>query len=118
MALSELGAFLRRSAKALTHPQYLALLLGQPKGDLSEKPHQWEKAPSNRASEVGPEYLEQRLLWYQSGSEVTSALCSFSDALIQFSRDHLRGEAVAAHYVPYLLATLNHHSALRYQEAP
>lgn len=32
MALSELGAFLRRSAKALTHPQTLALLLGQPRG--------------------------------------------------------------------------------------
>ena len=29
MALSELSAFLRRSAKALTHSQPLALILGQ-----------------------------------------------------------------------------------------
>lgn len=36
MALSELGAFLRRSAKALAHVQPPALLLGQPKGALSE----------------------------------------------------------------------------------
>ena len=36
MALSELGTFLRRSAKALTHVQTLAPLLGQPKGDLSD----------------------------------------------------------------------------------
>lgn len=75
MALSELGAFLRRSAKALSHPQYLALLLGQPKGDLSEKPHLWEKASSNRALEMGLEYLEQRLLGYQSDSRFRSHLC-------------------------------------------
>lgn len=53
-----------------------------------------------------------------AGTGATSALCSFSDALIRFSRDHLRGEAMAPHYVPYLLASLNHQSALRYQEAP
>nr|KAF6406707.1 exocyst complex component 3 like 1 [Molossus molossus] len=37
---------------------------------------------------------------------------SFNDALIRFSRDHLRGEAIAPHYVSYLLAALNHQSAL------
>lgn len=45
-------------------------------------------------------------------SELGAFLRSFSDALIRFSRDHLRGEAVAPHYVPYLLAALNHQSAL------
>uniref|UniRef100_A0A8C6AR58 Exocyst complex component 3-like protein n=1 Tax=Monodon monoceros TaxID=40151 RepID=A0A8C6AR58_MONMO len=45
-------------------------------------------------------------------SELSAFLRSFSDALIRFSRDHLRGEATAPHYVPYLLATLNHQSAL------
>lgn len=46
-------------------------------------------------------------------SELGAFLRSFSDALIRFSRDHLRGEAVAPHYVPYLLAAFNHQSALR-----
>nr|XP_010345053.1 exocyst complex component 3-like protein isoform X1 [Saimiri boliviensis boliviensis] len=45
-------------------------------------------------------------------SELGVFLRSFSDALIRFSRDHLSGEAVAPHYVSYLLATLNHQSAL------
>ncbi|XP_042636797.1 exocyst complex component 3-like protein [Orycteropus afer afer] len=45
--------------------------------------------------------------------ELGAFLRSFSDALIRFSRDHLRGEAIAPKYVPYLLATLNHHTALR-----
>lgn len=48
------------------------------------------------------------------GTGTIFALCSFSDALIRFSRDHIRGEAMAPHYVPYLLATLNYQSALRY----
>ncbi|XP_012973261.1 exocyst complex component 3-like protein isoform X2 [Mesocricetus auratus] len=43
-------------------------------------------------------------------SKLDTFLRSFSDALIQFSRDHLRREA--PHYVPYLLAAFNHHSAL------
>lgn len=46
-------------------------------------------------------------------SELGAFLRSFSDSLIRFSRDHLRGEAVAPHYVPYLLAAFNHQSALR-----
>ncbi|XP_076771867.1 exocyst complex component 3-like protein isoform X2 [Arvicanthis niloticus] len=46
-------------------------------------------------------------------SELSAFLRSFSDALIRFSRDHLRGEAVAPHYVSYLLAAFNHQSALR-----
>ncbi|XP_055476994.1 exocyst complex component 3-like protein isoform X4 [Psammomys obesus] len=46
-------------------------------------------------------------------SELGAFLRSFSDALIRFSRDHLRGEAMAPHYVPYLLAAFNHQSALR-----
>ncbi|XP_051024805.1 exocyst complex component 3-like protein [Acomys russatus] len=45
--------------------------------------------------------------------ELGAFLRSFSDALIRFSRGHLRGEAVAPHYVPYLLAALNHQSELR-----
>ncbi|XP_037371758.1 exocyst complex component 3-like protein [Talpa occidentalis] len=44
--------------------------------------------------------------------ELGAFLRSFSDALIRFSRGHLRGEAMAPHYVPYLLAALNHQSAL------
>lgn len=48
----------------------------------------------------------------------SSAYCSFSDALIRFSRDHLRGDAVAPHYVPYLLSAFNHQSALRYHTFP
>ncbi|XP_032179836.1 exocyst complex component 3-like protein isoform X2 [Mustela erminea] len=91
MALSELGTFLRRSAKALTHIQPLALLLGQPKGDLSE------------LDTLGGKGI------FKTGSWVS---LSFSDALIRFSRDHTSGEATAPHYVPYLLATLNHQSAL------
>lgn len=68
--------------------------------------------------EVGPEYQGLGLHTVTADTGAASALCSFSDALIRFSRDHLRGEATAPHYVPYLLATLNHQSALRYQEAP
>ncbi|XP_054435309.1 exocyst complex component 3-like protein [Pteronotus mesoamericanus] len=45
-------------------------------------------------------------------SELGTFLRSFNDALIRFSRDHLRGEAMAPHYVSYLLAALNHQSAL------
>ncbi|XP_023564995.1 exocyst complex component 3-like protein isoform X4 [Octodon degus] len=45
-------------------------------------------------------------------SELGTFLKSFSDALIQFSQDHLSGEALAAHYVSYLLAALNHQSEL------
>lgn len=48
----------------------------------------------------------------------SSAHCSFNDALIRFSRDHLQGDALAPHYVPYLLAAFNHQSALRYQKPP
>ncbi|KAM6223771.1 exocyst complex component 3-like protein [Rhynchocyon petersi] len=55
----------------------------------------------------------QRRVHDMALSELSTFLRSFSDALIRFSRDHLRGEAVAPHYVPYLLATLNHHTALR-----
>ncbi|XP_040838002.1 exocyst complex component 3-like protein isoform X2 [Ochotona curzoniae] len=46
-------------------------------------------------------------------AEMGAFLRSFSDALIRFSRDHLRGEATAPQYVSYLLAALNHQSALR-----
>ncbi|XP_027372118.1 exocyst complex component 3-like protein isoform X9 [Bos indicus x Bos taurus] len=55
--------------------------------------------------------LEQRVHG-MALSELSAFLRSFTDALIQFSRDHLRGEAVVPHYVPYLLATLNHQLAL------
>ncbi|XP_049559702.1 exocyst complex component 3-like protein isoform X1 [Orcinus orca] len=54
----------------------------------------------------------QRRVHGMALSELSAYLRSFSDALIRFSRDHLRGEATAPHYVPYLLATLNHQSAL------
>ncbi|XP_076988823.1 exocyst complex component 3-like protein isoform X2 [Tamandua tetradactyla] len=54
----------------------------------------------------------QRRVYSMALSELGAFLRSFSDALIRFSRDHLRGEAMAPHYVPYLLAALNHHSAL------
>nr|XP_058901361.1 exocyst complex component 3-like protein [Kogia breviceps] len=54
----------------------------------------------------------QRRVHGMAVSELSAFLRSFSDALIRFSRDHLRGEATAPHYVPYLLATLNHQSAL------
>ncbi|XP_005403744.1 PREDICTED: exocyst complex component 3-like protein isoform X2 [Chinchilla lanigera] len=46
-------------------------------------------------------------------SELGTFLRSFSDALMQFSQDHLSGEAPAPHYVSYLLAALNYQSALR-----
>ncbi|XP_010849354.1 PREDICTED: exocyst complex component 3-like protein isoform X1 [Bison bison bison] len=55
--------------------------------------------------------LEQRVHG-MALSELSAFLRSFTDALIRFSRDHLRGEAVVPHYVPYLLATLNHQLAL------
>ncbi|XP_006863664.1 PREDICTED: exocyst complex component 3-like protein [Chrysochloris asiatica] len=55
----------------------------------------------------------QRRVHGMALSELGTFLRSFSDSLIRFSRDHLRGEAIAPHYVPYLLATLNHHTALR-----
>ncbi|XP_012586236.1 PREDICTED: exocyst complex component 3-like protein isoform X2 [Condylura cristata] len=54
----------------------------------------------------------QRRVHGMALSELGAFLRSFSDALIRFSRDHLRGEAPAPHYVPYLLAALNHQSAL------
>ncbi|XP_007517804.1 exocyst complex component 3-like protein isoform X1 [Erinaceus europaeus] len=54
----------------------------------------------------------QRRVHGMALSELGAFLRSFSDALIRFSRDHLKGEAVAPHYVPYLLAALNHQSAL------
>ncbi|XP_066098794.1 exocyst complex component 3-like protein isoform X2 [Saccopteryx bilineata] len=59
--------------------------------------------------------VSESLQWRVHGmalSELGAFLRSFNDALIRFSRDHLRGEAVAPHYVPYLLAALNHQSAL------
>ncbi|XP_058531038.1 exocyst complex component 3-like protein isoform X5 [Ochotona princeps] len=46
-------------------------------------------------------------------AEMGAFLRSFSDALIRFSRDHLRGEVTAPQYVSHLLAALNHQSALR-----
>ncbi|XP_075393704.1 exocyst complex component 3-like protein [Tenrec ecaudatus] len=55
----------------------------------------------------------QRRMHGMALSELSKFLRSFNDALIRFSRGHLRGEAIAPHYVPYLLATLNHHTALR-----
>lgn len=120
MALSELATFLRRSAKALTNVQPLALLLGQPEGDLSELDTLGGKGVFKTGS-----WVSLRWGWSSrdlgcggsrvTGTGTTSALCSFSDALIRFSRDHISGEATAPHYVPYLLATLNHQSALRYQ---
>ncbi|XP_070307280.1 exocyst complex component 3-like protein isoform X5 [Odocoileus virginianus] len=54
----------------------------------------------------------QRRVHGMALSELSAFLRSFSDALIRFSRDHLRGDAVVPHYVPYLLATLNHQLAL------
>ncbi|XP_042774261.1 exocyst complex component 3-like protein isoform X2 [Panthera leo] len=54
----------------------------------------------------------QRRVHGMALSELGTFLRSFSDALIRFSRDHIRGEAMAPHYVPYLLATLNYQSAL------
>uniref|UniRef100_A0A8C8Z3Z4 Exocyst complex component 3-like protein n=1 Tax=Prolemur simus TaxID=1328070 RepID=A0A8C8Z3Z4_PROSS len=54
----------------------------------------------------------QRRVHGMALSELGAFLRSFGDALIRFSRDHLRGQAMAPHYVSYLLATLNHQSAL------
>ncbi|XP_058564945.1 exocyst complex component 3-like protein isoform X3 [Neofelis nebulosa] len=54
----------------------------------------------------------QRRVHGMALSELGTFLRSFSDALIRFSQDHIRGEAMAPHYVPYLLATLNYQSAL------
>ncbi|KAF4010778.1 hypothetical protein G4228_002600 [Cervus hanglu yarkandensis] len=54
----------------------------------------------------------QRRVHGMALSELSAFLRSFSDALIRFSRDHLKGDAVVPHYVPYLLATLNHQLAL------
>ncbi|XP_029780829.1 exocyst complex component 3-like protein isoform X3 [Suricata suricatta] len=54
----------------------------------------------------------QRRVHSMALSELGTFLRSFSDALIRFSRDHIRGEAMAPHYVPYLLATFNYQSAL------
>ncbi|XP_014643939.1 PREDICTED: exocyst complex component 3-like protein isoform X2 [Ceratotherium simum simum] len=64
-----------------------------------------------RVTSLVSESLQQRVHG-MALSELGTFLRSFSDALIRFSRDHLRGEAMAPHYVPYLLATLNHQSAL------
>lgn len=83
------------------------------------KAYQWEKAPPNSVLgilEAGPEYSGDRDCWgtkVTASAGATSALCSFNDALIRFSRDNLRREAMAPHYVSYLLAALNHQSALR-----
>ncbi|XP_049720035.1 exocyst complex component 3-like protein [Loxodonta africana] len=65
-----------------------------------------------RVTSVVSKSLQQRVHG-MAVSELGAFLRSFSDALIRFSRDHLRGEAIAPHYVSYLLATLNHHTALR-----
>ncbi|XP_006769865.1 PREDICTED: exocyst complex component 3-like protein isoform X4 [Myotis davidii] len=54
----------------------------------------------------------QRRVHGMALSELGAFLRSFNDALIRFSRDHLRGEAVVPHYVSYLLAALNHQLAL------
>ncbi|KAM5297224.1 exocyst complex component 3-like protein isoform 2-T2 [Glossophaga mutica] len=54
----------------------------------------------------------QRRVHGMALSELETFLRSFNDALIRFSRDHLRRDAMAPHYVSYLLAALNHQSAL------
>ena len=84
------------------------------------KAYQWEQAPPNSVLgvlEVGPECSRDgRDCWRTKATAsagAASALCSFSDALTRFSREHLRREAMAPHYVSYLLAALNHQSALR-----
>ncbi|XP_027630433.1 exocyst complex component 3-like protein [Tupaia chinensis] len=64
-----------------------------------------------RLTSVVSESLQRRV-HSMALSELGAFLRSFSDALIRFSRDHLRGEAMAPHYVPYLLTALNHQSAL------
>ncbi|XP_055476991.1 exocyst complex component 3-like protein isoform X2 [Psammomys obesus] len=111
MALSELGAFLRRFAKwglfTVSSP-----VPRRPKGS---------ECLGHTCGEgflvLGQEFWGCSCGGCQSDSKPRSAppstRCSFSDALIRFSRDHLRGEAMAPHYVPYLLAAFNHQSALR-----
>ncbi|PNJ61214.1 EXOC3L1 isoform 2, partial [Pongo abelii] len=64
-----------------------------------------------RVASLVSESLQQRVHG-MALSELGIFLRSFSDALIRFSRDHVRGKSMAPHYVPYLLATLNHKSAL------
>ncbi|XP_055154526.1 exocyst complex component 3-like protein isoform X6 [Symphalangus syndactylus] len=64
-----------------------------------------------RVASLVSESLQQRVHG-MALSELGIFLRSFSDALIRFSRDHLRGKSMAPHYVPYLLAALNHKSAL------
>nr|XP_002711645.1 exocyst complex component 3-like protein isoform X1 [Oryctolagus cuniculus]XP_051703136.1 exocyst complex component 3-like protein isoform X1 [Oryctolagus cuniculus]XP_051703137.1 exocyst complex component 3-like protein isoform X1 [Oryctolagus cuniculus]XP_051703138.1 exocyst complex component 3-like protein isoform X1 [Oryctolagus cuniculus] len=64
-----------------------------------------------RVSSLVSESLQRRV-HSMALSELGVFLRSFSDALIRFSRDHLRGEATAPQYVSYLLAALNHQSAL------
>ncbi|XP_077840302.1 exocyst complex component 3-like protein isoform X5 [Macaca mulatta] len=64
-----------------------------------------------RVASLVSESLQQRVHG-MALSELGIFLRSFSDALIRFSRDHLRGKAMVPHYVPYLLAALNHQSAL------
>ncbi|XP_048211301.1 exocyst complex component 3-like protein isoform X4 [Perognathus longimembris pacificus] len=68
-------------------------------------------AENIRVTSVVSESLQQRV-HSMAVSELGTFLRSFSDALIHFSRDHLRGEGLAPHYVPYLLAAFNHQSAL------
>ncbi|PNI91291.1 EXOC3L1 isoform 3, partial [Pan troglodytes] len=64
-----------------------------------------------RVASLVSESLQQRVHG-MALSELGTFLRSFSDALIRFSRDHFRGKSMAPHYVPYLLAALNHKSAL------
>ncbi|XP_048648273.1 exocyst complex component 3-like protein isoform X5 [Marmota marmota marmota] len=68
-------------------------------------------AENIRVTSLVSESLQQRMHG-MALSELGVFLRSFSDALIRFSRDHLRGEAMAPHYVPYLLAAFNHQTAL------
>ncbi|KAM5133218.1 exocyst complex component 3-like protein isoform 1-T1 [Callospermophilus lateralis] len=68
-------------------------------------------AENIRVTSLVSESLQQRMHG-MALSELSAFLRSFSDALIRFSRDHLRGEAMAPHYVPYLLAAFNHQTAL------
>ncbi|XP_046291005.1 exocyst complex component 3-like protein isoform X5 [Marmota monax] len=68
-------------------------------------------AENIRVTSLVSESLQQRMHG-MALSELGAFLRSFSDALIRFSRDHLRGEAMAPHYVPYLLAAFNHQTAL------
>uniref|UniRef100_A0A8C5L680 Exocyst complex component 3-like protein n=1 Tax=Jaculus jaculus TaxID=51337 RepID=A0A8C5L680_JACJA len=68
-------------------------------------------AENIRVTSLVNESLQQRVHG-MALSELGVFLRSFSDALIRFSRNHLKGETLAPHYVPYLLAALNHQSAL------